>query len=223
MSEAPIYCFTSDIEWAREPQIADLLRLFDERNLPLTCFATGKSEVLAERYAKEPDLVGLHPNWVRGAGPVQGGAFVGETPLEALLGDWPKAEGYRNHLYCTHTGMEKDCVRRNLFYDSNLLLFLQAGLKPFRRAVSGSICFPVFWEDDVHRDAGRYCAVGSFASLRPHLDLPGLKVINIHPQLKMPQAFIEQLLDHVCERGYRAAYMRDLYREVRDAGALKCG
>jgi hypothetical protein len=66
---------------------------------------------------------------------------------------------------------------RGFLFDSNLCLFLQPHCVPLFHA-SGMLRFPVYWEDDIH-----YQKKLSFSleELKSHLDIPGLKVINIHP------------------------------------------
>src|SRR6516162_7436757 len=64
--ERPVFCFTSDIDWASEAAIESMLELFDQYGIVLTPFITHDSPALRHHY-EAPQLrerVGLHPNFL---------------------------------------------------------------------------------------------------------------------------------------------------------------
>jgi hypothetical protein len=139
--------------------------------------------------------------------------------------------------------MSRAFVERGFKYDSNLCLFLQPFLTPFR---SGTplLRFPVFWEDDFHT---AHRLPWSLDAIGDSLEMPGLKIINIHPllfALNCPDddfyernrsmydwhsdgwqryrhdglgtaTFVRQLLGYVEAEGARVARLDDLYAEAR--------
>jgi ubiquinone/menaquinone biosynthesis C-methylase UbiE len=173
--EQPIFCFTTDIDWASEAAIQATWQLFDCYDIPLTPFITHESAALRARFAT-PELkakVGLHPNFLPGS---THGNTVPEV-IDHVQNLWPQARGFRSHSFFDTSHVTAEMVRRGLSYDSNVCLWLQPNGVPLTHA-SGLIRFPVFWEDDVHFG---HDYPFDFDLLRAHFDQPGLKIINIHP------------------------------------------
>jgi SAM-dependent methyltransferase len=90
----------------------------------------------------------------------------------------PQAISFRSHGFDDSTVITSEFVRRGFQYDSNLCLYLQAGLFPLEHQ-SGLLRFPVFWEDDIHgaRSGGDW----RLAQYRDAFFTPGLKIFNFHP------------------------------------------
>lgn len=237
----PVFCFTTDIEWAPEWAIDEVLSFFAERELPLTPFLTHRSAVFTTRYDR-PGMhaqVGLHPNFLPGSSHGKTTDEVVATSFEL----WPHARGFRSHYFYEDSRSITALARCGMRWDSNLCLFLQPACVPLLHH-TGLVRFPVFWEDDVHFGRGLAC---DFEPLRRYFEGPGLKVINLHPllfALNVPtpefyaehkhlngnpdpeaglqaryrgagsRTFVEQLADHVCARGARARYLDDLYLDL---------
>ncbi|MBI1861515.1 MAG: hypothetical protein HYR96_11415 [Deltaproteobacteria bacterium] len=239
----PVYCFTSDIEWAPEWAIREMLSFFRDRSIPLTPFSTHHSMALKEFFpGKENERrVGLHPNFLM---PSSHGKNPTEV-IETVCALWPKAQGFRSHCFYEDSRTLRDLASRGFLYDSNLALHLQPLCTPLFHH-TGIIRFPVFWEDDVHftREAEL-----DFHRLQRHFDSPGLKVINIHPLifcLNAPtldyytqrkflnqehgelwrkevypgrgiRTFVEEMLKNTRTKNYRSEYLHDLYEEVSNS------
>lgn len=214
----PVFCFTSDTDWASEATVEATFELFEEFDVPLTPFVTGPSEVVRQRFA--PDnlgRVGVHPNFLPQS---THGVNLVEV-LETVRGFWPEAKGLRSHGFYDTSQLSLAARADGFAWDSNLCLFLQPGLVPLHH-FSGLLRFPVFWEDDVHA----YKQLGpDFSELVERFEAPGLKVINVHPAhmalntrgvaggARGVTDFVRELLEHVRQNGHRAVYLHDLYLE----------
>src|SRR4051794_31089270 len=65
--EEPVFCFTTDIDWASETILA---RFFDDLlpfDLKLTAFVTHESDVIEELHHKKRISRGIHPNFLGGS------------------------------------------------------------------------------------------------------------------------------------------------------------
>jgi len=78
-SEQPVFCFTSDIDWAPEWAISETLRFFEDIRTPLTPFLTHESKAIREHFGEtEMSLrVGVHPNFLPSS-------THGRTPSEVI-------------------------------------------------------------------------------------------------------------------------------------------
>jgi hypothetical protein len=242
-SPTPIFAFTTDIEWAPEWAIADVLSFFRERDLPLTPFLTHSSAVFDEFY-DAPEMhrrVGVHPNFL----PNSSHGSTREEVVDAVLELWPQAAGFRSHWFYEDSQAVMALKERGLLWDSNVCLFFQPSSVPLLHH-TGLVRFPVFWEDDVHFTKQLEF---EFADFRELFEGPGLKVINLHPllfALNVPsddfyaahkhlnsstdpaegaaarfgglgsRTFIEALADHVVRTNASAVYLDDLYTDLRD-------
>ncbi|HEY8807962.1 MAG TPA: hypothetical protein VIN70_10315 [Candidatus Limnocylindria bacterium] len=175
LAERPVFCFTTDIEWAPEWAIEDLFALADSYEVRLTPFLTHRSAYVSRRFAgsKDAGTVGLHPNFLPGS--THGGS-VAEV-IEHVTALWPEARSFRSHCFYDETRMNRQMADRGFRYDSNLCAFLQPGVVPLR-TVTQIIRFPVFWEDDVHSGFGMPWTI---EAIDLELRSPGLKIINVHP------------------------------------------
>ena len=172
--DEPVYCFTSDVDWASEHCIADLLGFTASVGVKPTVFATHASPVLTSFAEAGLADVGIHPNFLPGSTHGDDEKAV----LDHLFGLFPDAETSRSHCFADNTRLVRHLLERGVFYDSNLCLYLQPGLVPLRHG-TGIVRFPVFWEDDCHWDL-----TGGAWALDAHLDAfltPGLKILNVHP------------------------------------------
>jgi Polysaccharide deacetylase len=240
-SEAPVFCFTTDIEWAPEWAIREMLSFFRERGLPLTPFLTHSSAAVTEHYDR-PGMrrrTGVHPNFLANSSHGK----TREEVIDTMFKLWPQAVSFRAHWFYEDSGTTLALKQRGVLYDSNLCLFLQPSCVPLLHN-SGLVRFPVFWEDDVHFTKG---LPFQFAPFREHFETPGLKVINLHPlifALNIPtpefyaahkhmnrspdpeagkkarfagagaRTFLEEVADHVQRTKAVAMYLDDLYQSL---------
>jgi hypothetical protein len=171
--ERAFYCFTLDIDWASEEKIEYTLDLFETCDVRVTPFVTHESKVLAERFSKKRNEVGLHPNFLPGS--PHGSSY--EEVVSSIRRLWPEAIFYRSHAFFDNSHTARLFAKNGFKFDSNLCLFLQDGVFPLKHS-SGLLRFPVGWEDDVHLYYGLNFDIGS---IQDFLSSPGLKIFNIHP------------------------------------------
>lgn len=239
--QVPVFCFTTDIEWAPEWAIAAVLNFFRECDLPLTPFLTHASPVFNDHYnlPKMRRRVGLHPNFL----PNSSHGKTREEVLDSVFSLWPDATSFRSHCFYEDSLTVSALKERGIQYDSNLCLFLQPACVPLLHH-TGLVRFPVFWEDDVHFTRG---FPFTFDPLKKYFEGPGLKVINLHPllfALNVPtpafyaahkhlngnpdpdagrevcfrgqgtRTFLEEIAEHVQRKKAVALYLDDLYQSL---------
>ncbi len=172
--ESPVFCLTSDADWASEYCIEDFLAFTRSHGITPTVFATHQSAALERAAVASLAERGMHPNFL----PHSTHGADRLAVIEHMFQLFPDAECFRAHCFADDTHITREFRRRGIRYDSNLCLYLQPGLIPLRHA-SGLTRFPVFWEDDVH-----WRLSGGDWTLRKHLRsflTPGLKILNVHP------------------------------------------
>jgi len=239
--DEPVFCFTSDLDWAPEWAVSELLRFLDDVKVPVTPFLTHRSELVRERFDVEGmrERVGLHPNFLPNS-------THGATPSEVIDSVqqlWSDAISFRSHSFFDNTHITDDFRRRGFKFDSNLCLFLQPNCVPLRHN-SGMLRFPVFWEDDIHFSRGHPFDTPIIDAFFSN---PGLKILNVHPfhfALNTPnqtfytahkhlynnhdtqawrefvfsgkgtRTFVEDVVNRIRSSSYRAAYLYDLFIEA---------
>jgi SAM-dependent methyltransferase len=169
-----LFCLTSDLDWASEFCIEDLLGFATELGLHPTIFATHQSGVVSGYRVDGLVDVAIHPNFLPGSSHGADEASVIGHMFDLV----PDAETFRSHCFVDSTGIVRQMLERGISYDSNLCLHLQPGLVPLHHG-TGILRFPVFWEDDCHWDL-----TGGDWNVDRWLDrflTPGLKILNVHP------------------------------------------
>jgi hypothetical protein len=201
-SAESLILFTLDVDWVPDKVLSFALEFFKEKGLPVTVFATHKTEVLEA--PGEGVEVAIHPNLF---GKDQHG-----LELKGLKEIFPAARGFRTHglfEYYDLLALAKDI---GMEYDSNLLLYRCQGIKPFRHP-SGIVRIPMFWEDDDH-----FTFESFWDPEMLRLESPGLKVLAFHP--------IHLRLNTIAPEQYQLAKERGLTEEgIREAENRKadCG
>jgi len=209
-------CLTVDVEWAHPDVLADMVRLFDERGLRATFFCTheGVSVPGHER--------ALHPNF----------RFNGDTAqtrarkipsrcevsfyrhvMETTRRFCPEAVGVRAHSLFYDSQLLPIYRDLGIRYDSTYYLPLTAGLAPVEKE-NGILEIPIYYMDHLDLVGG----TTRFYIEDLHLDRPGLKVFDFHPNIVFINATSEQEYVH-SKRHYhepgRLAEMRNPRRGVR--------
>ncbi len=180
MSEAisqPIYCITSDIDWASSYCIEDFLGLCEGFGVIPTLFATHNDPIIKRFAQKNPHDVGMHPNFR--ANSSHGETYI--SVIDHLFDICPGAKTFRSHSFYDSSEILQEMFRRGVVYDSNICLYLQPNLVPLRLGTADITRFPVFWEDDCHWQCTG--ADWNFTNYIPVFTSPGLKIINVHPFL----------------------------------------
>ena len=235
--DEPVFCFTSDLDWAPEWAISEWLQFLDGEKLSLTPFLTHHSNLIHKKFnsAEMTRRVGLHPNFLSSS-------THGKTPIEIIDNVqklWPSSVFFRSHSFFDNTYITEEFRRRGFKFDSNLCLLFHANCVPLKHN-SGMLRFPVFWEDDYRlREHLPFDETDEFFSS------PGLKILNVHPfhfAVNTPnldfyaahrhlynlgdeqwrsqahsgngtRTLVEAVVKRVQANSYRTAYLYDLYLE----------
>ena len=139
-------CFTSDIDWAEEEVILDMLKIFENFQVKCTLFATHESNVLKKCNSKLFEI-GIHPNFNEGL--LEGKGKDAKTIVRKLKSMYPKSIGVRNHSLTYNTRLLDIYLDEGLLYETNTLLPYNFKIKPYK-CWSGLTRIPYNWEDDVH-------------------------------------------------------------------------
>ncbi len=170
--DEPIFCLTSDVDWASEAAIEYSHGLIKGLGIKPTVFNTHQSNAI-ESFEKCDEIeVGLHPNFLNGSS--QGDTFP--EILDFLTELHPSATCFRSHRFFDVTDINMQLKDRGFKYDSNVFTFLNK-IPPYRH-FSGLVRFPCFWEDGTYLMHGLDLDISSF---REELYAPGLTILNIHP------------------------------------------
>jgi len=171
----PVYCFTSDIDWAAEDALTIQQRIFDKYDIKATYFVTHESPLIRKWHREGRIDIGIHPNFLPGSS--HGDTF--EQVIDTVMKLVPDARCFRAHGCFDVTPITHALVRRGLLYDSNLVTNLQQDLRPIEHE-SGLWRFPVFYEDGTHFEWRRSWDFSEYKNL---FSQPGLKVISTHPMI----------------------------------------
>jgi len=173
--QQPVFCITSDVDWASEDAIRIQQAILDRYEVHATYFLTHQSAVLSDLLEKERIDVGIHPNFLPGSS--HGRSF--DEIIDCVIGLAPNARCFRSHRYFDVTDVTHRLVERGLLYDSNVCTNLQSGIGPMKHE-SGLIRFPTFYEDGTQMCTRQGWDFASFSEV---FRSPGLKVIGIHPMV----------------------------------------
>jgi hypothetical protein len=162
------YAMTADIDWAPDYAVADMLGLFAEAGVKLTCYATHRSPILR---GTTPEVeVGLHPDYTR---PHPEGGF--RRKLLELKDMFPDAVGVRSHRNFFGQNTAHFAAEAGLTYDSSVLLWRQPFCQIYRDQW-GLYRMPYCWEDGIQADMRLPWTLDVVP-----METPGLKIFNIHP------------------------------------------
>lgn len=170
--ENPIFCLTSDVDWASEAAIRYFHASVSEYGLPLTYFITHHSQYLTG--LNDGTDFGIHPNFLPGSS--HGSTF--DEVIKTCLQFLPQPLFFRCHKYFDVDDTNVKLMEIGCKFDSNLCTLMDRELKPLTHRL-GLIRLPVFWEDGAtltHRLPLDFKVLdhSSFTS-------PGLKILNMHP------------------------------------------
>lgn len=138
--------FTSDIDWAPEQAIQEMLDIFEFYKVPCTLFCTHESEVI-NKCSKGLFEIAIHPNF-------NGLLFTGQNAnadeiVEDLLTLYPSAIGVRSHSMTQSSRLLNLFKAKGLAYDSNQFLPYNFKIAPYK-CWTGLTRIPYNWEDDIH-------------------------------------------------------------------------
>ena len=201
---APLFCLTSDVDWASDYAIRELLQLGADLGITPTVFATHSTTAL--NHGAE---VGIHPNFLPGSSHGTDTRSV----IDYMLAAFPQAKAFRSHHFVDSSDISAEMFRRGIRYDSNLCLHMQDDIVPLRTS-AGPIRFPVFWEDDVHWST--HPGDWSVEHYIEQFTTPGLKIINVHPFFFAANIPTQEYYEKV--RGNVKSLSAENARDVRFAG-----
>jgi len=172
--EEPVFCFTSDIDWASEDVMDEYFRIINELNIRPTLFLTHHSNLIDKNYEEGRVERGIHPNFMNQSS--HGNSFreIAETCVKFA----PEAYGFRSHRAFDLTDITHLMYNDFGFkYVSHQITVFQPQIKPILHE-SGLINFPVFFEDGTHL----YNKLDlDFKRYKDLFYLPGVKIISFHP------------------------------------------
>lgn len=175
-----VISFTFDVEWATQTVIDDVRSLLDERGIRGTFFVThaGVDVGAHER--------GLHPNFRRNGdiyrllkdADSKSDNEVYEHVLKTALSFAPEALGARSHSLFFDSSLLPIYDRIGLEYDATLRLELVPHLRPFWKQ-HNIVEIPTYYADffDMVSQTTGYKVENL------HLEAPGMKVVDFHPNL----------------------------------------
>jgi len=197
--ERPVFCFTSDIDWASEDVMTEYFRIVNPLEIKPTLFVTHYSEVIEAQFKLNKLERGIHPNFLSDSS--HGDTF--REVVETCVKFAPESYGFRSHRFFDVTDITH--LLKNEYhykYVSNLGTILQTHIRPILHE-SGLISFPVFFEDGTHL----YNQMD--LDFRKYLDLftsPGIKIISFHPMnfvFNSPtMPFMRQIKDSLTREEY---------------------
>jgi hypothetical protein len=173
--EEPVFCFTSDIDWASEDAIEIFLNdIVNNHNLKIDLFVTHKSDLIQDYFEKGKINRGIHPNFLSGSS--HGNSF--EEIIETVKQFAPETNYFRCHRYFDVTDISLSLLKNHNFkFFSNYSTIFQSNIKPFLH-FSSLIQFPVFFEDGTHLFNNLSL---NFDDYKKYFETPGLKIISFHP------------------------------------------
>ena len=169
----PVFCFTSDIDWASESIIEYSHNVLSGNDLKLTYFVTHSSPFLNDLNEQNKVRLLIHPNFLPDSS--HGNSFT--EVIDYCLNLVPNADGFRSHRYFEVNDIMDALEKRGFRFVSNHCTRCETHIKPLIHR-SGLLSIPIFLED------GGYLLMDpdlNFNNLIPKLRSPGLKVINFHP------------------------------------------
>ena len=172
--EQPVFCFTSDIDWASEAVLEQFFAQLPADILKLTTFVTHRSEVIEREFKLSHIQRGIHPNFLPGSS--QGNSF--REVIETCVALAPEATCTRSHRAFDVTDTAHMLKNEfNFKCCSNTITTLAPRISPYWLE-SQLLQIPVFLEE------GSFLYNQLGLSIKPflnHFTSPGLKVISFHP------------------------------------------
>ncbi|GEQ87211.1 hypothetical protein ULMS_27190 [Patiriisocius marinistellae] len=172
--DKPVFCFTSDIDWASEAVMEEYFNILNPHNLKPTLFVTHESKLIEQNFKAGKLDRGIHPNFL--ANSSHGENF--QEIIETVMRFAPEAKGFRSHRLFDVTDithMLKDKFGFN--YNSNLGTIMKTESYPIIHE-SGLLHYPIFFEDGTHL----YNKLNlDFKVYEEQFRTPGIKIISYHP------------------------------------------
>jgi len=168
----PVFCFTSDIDWASEAVLEYYFEVINTYELKPTLFVTHRSKTVERNYFAGKIETGIHPNFLPDSS--QGKTY--EDVIKYCYDCCPgNPAQFRCHRAFDCTDVTHFLKNKGFTHYSNYITAMQPYIRPVIHE-SGLINFPVFFED------GTYLYNEFPLKFNEWLfSTPGIKVISIHP------------------------------------------
>lgn len=197
----PVFCFTSDIDWASEAVLERFFEVVNPLGLKPTLFVTNHSDRISESFDKGLVARGIHPNFLEGSSHGDNFRDVVETCIDFA----PEAIGFRSHRLFDVTDITH--MLKNDFgfkYVSNLGTIFKTGISPIVHE-SGLLHYPIFFEDGTHLYNRLNLNVSKYEK---YLAAPGIKIISFHPinfVFNAPDfGYLRSIMDTISREEYQA-------------------
>lgn len=173
-NELPVFCFTSDIDWASEDVMHEYFEIINIMEIKPTLFVTHKSSLIEANFQSGKIERGIHPNFLPNSS--HGNSF--KEVIETCINFAPEAYGFRSHRVFEVTDITH-LLKNNFSYKyfSHQISIFQPSVIPILHE-SGLINFPVFFEDGTHLYNKLDINIQNYFR---YFTMPGLKVISFHP------------------------------------------
>jgi hypothetical protein len=181
-----LICLTVDVEWAAPEVLMDLVGLLNERKLSATFFCTheginlpGHERAIHPSFRRMKKKCGGIANEEAGSDPLDSSDFVFyRRVVEKAHSFCREAIGARAHALLSGSDLLPIYQAAGLQYDSSCFLPLLPYLAPVLRECD-VIEMPIYYMD--HFDL--IAQASGFRLSDLHLDRPGLKVFDFHPNM----------------------------------------
>ncbi|NLK15329.1 MAG: hypothetical protein GX311_02930 [Bacteroidales bacterium] len=172
--EIPVFCFTSDVDWASEDVMSEFFDIVNVLDIKPTLFVTHESKIIDSNFKSGKIERGIHPNFLENSS--HGNSF--REVIETCIKFAPESYVFRSHRFFDVTDITHLLKNEyNYKYFSNMGTIMQSYIRPILHE-SGLINIPVFFEDGTHL----YNQLD--LDFKKYLDLfvtPGIKIISFHP------------------------------------------
>ena len=201
-NDMPVFCFTSDIDWASEAVMYEYFRIINAHEIKPTLFVTHESPLIESNFQSGNVERGIHPNFLPNSS--HGNSF--REIIETCIHFAPEAYGFRSHRAFEVTDITH--LLKNDFgykYVSHQISIFQPNVIPILHE-SGLINFPVFFEDGTHLYNKLELNIQEYLH---YFTKPGIKVISFHP---MNFIFNSPSLSYM--RNIKDTLTRDEYQNI---------
>ncbi len=167
MQNAQKWALSFDTDWVPQFVLDYVFDILNVYNMPATFFCTSSYVFPSSDIFEKA----LHPNYL----PHSTHGTTNDSCLTYVKNLYPHAIGHRSHCYYWHSGLEPLLINHGISYDSSCIMPFQSHLKV--HSFYDIIRIPVWCGDNL--------LMRMFPKSKkfkpPHMDTPGLKVLNFHP------------------------------------------
>ena len=171
--EEPVFCFSSDVDWASEVLLEYSHKIIYGKDIKLTYFNTHPSNFISKLSSLDKSKQLIHPNFLPNSS--HGNSY--SEVIEYFQNFLPNANGFRTHRYFEVNDIMDEFAKRDFKFFSNHCTRCEQNITPLYHR-SGMVSIPIFIED------GGFLIMDpslNKENLKKQLETPGLKIINFHP------------------------------------------